>query len=315
MDVVVYLALGVLAVVFAVSLVILIIMCYRRRYELSRYKSSPLRFSKLSEIDNIENLVQLSPLIGEILDKNSWVYDVSGLLQHCVAVLRLCHNLTEKLASAPLSQAPPQLSEGICSATQRVMPRFDDLLCAVASPSVDVRVLEARATSLATVCWALFLPFSLLNVKYKEILSVPLAEMEQHLTALRAAADLAERAEMGKVPVDWARMDEVAAAAAEAAAAAASAEGHDGDDVSHHLTETTPLVSSSSLATNDDDVPGATPSTSSHADHHVVYHPEPMTSSVGPKANGSVIVHNSEVDVAEKPPSPVNGHHPIDPKA
>ncbi|VDM53404.1 unnamed protein product [Angiostrongylus costaricensis] len=137
-------------------------------------------------------------ILAQTLDKNSWVYDVTGLLQHCVAVLRFCHLLTDQLAAIPLQHASPQLSHMLRQATLRVMPRFDDLLSAVASP-VDIRVLEARATALATVCWALYLPFSLISQKYRESMGEPLQQMDHHLCALRQAAEIAERASLGKV--------------------------------------------------------------------------------------------------------------------
>ncbi|KJH46380.1 hypothetical protein DICVIV_07548 [Dictyocaulus viviparus] len=149
-------------------------------------------------------------LISQALDKNTWVYDVTGLLQHCVAVLRLCHQLTDHLAAIPLQHASAQLSYMLCQATQRVMPRFDDLLSAVASPAVDIRVLEARATALATVCWALYLPFSLISQKYRETMGDPLRQMDYHLDALRQAADIAERANLGKLELDWSHLDAVA---------------------------------------------------------------------------------------------------------
>ncbi|KAK6043508.1 hypothetical protein COOONC_18988 [Cooperia oncophora] len=118
----------------------------------------------------------------------------------------------------------------LCQATLRVMPRFDDLLSAVASPAVDIRVLEARATALATVCWALYLPFSLISQKYREAMGEPLQQMDRHLDALRHAAEIAERANLGKLELDWSHLDAVAenvAAAQEAARV---------------VTETTPLV-------------------------------------------------------------------------
>lgn len=64
---------------------------------------------------------------------------------------------------------------------------------------MDVRVLEARATSLATICWGLCLPFVLINPKVHEALGNPLSEMDTHLVILRQAAEMAEKAEMGKV--------------------------------------------------------------------------------------------------------------------
>lgn len=235
MDIVVFLALTVLAAVFVVSLLVLLVMCQRRRMQIRTFKlastSKSSRFSKLRGDDLDGHIMQLSPLIAQTLDKNSWVYDVTGLLQHCVAVLRLCHQLTDQLAAIPLQHASPQLSHMLRQATLRVMPRFDDLLSAVASPAVDIRVLEARATALATVCWALYLPFSLISQKYRESMGEPLQQMDHHLSALRQAAEIAERASLGKLELDWSHIDAVAehVAAKEAASV---------------VTEATPLVDS-----------------------------------------------------------------------
>ncbi|CAI4228498.1 unnamed protein product [Auanema sp. JU1783] len=206
MDLVVYLSLAVLATVFLVSLIILLLMCRRRKLSFGLPASNQyFRFSKMSN-DNIEGLTHLSPLMAQMLDKNSWVCGVSGLLQHCVALLRLCHTFTEKMSTIPLDQVGPQLNKIFCEATLRIMPRFDDLLESVSSPHIDIRVLEARATALATVCWTLYLPTTLLGPKDKEMVSDPLIEMEAHLKILREAAILAARAEIGKLDVDWSRI-------------------------------------------------------------------------------------------------------------
>uniref|UniRef100_A0A0K0CZY4 Transmembrane protein 98 n=1 Tax=Angiostrongylus cantonensis TaxID=6313 RepID=A0A0K0CZY4_ANGCA len=130
--------------------------------------------------------VRTNNVDSQTLDKNSWVYDVTGLLQHCVAVLRLCHQLTDQLAAIPLQHASPQLSH--------MLIRNEYVLL-----QVDIRVLEARATALATVCWALYLPFSLISQKYRESMGEPLQQMDHHLSALRQAAEIAERASLGKV--------------------------------------------------------------------------------------------------------------------
>lgn len=62
MDIVVYLALAVLAAVFLFSLFILIVMCHRR-YEYNRLLMVySLRFSKLRQ-DNLDDVIQLGPHI------------------------------------------------------------------------------------------------------------------------------------------------------------------------------------------------------------------------------------------------------------
>ncbi|KAI6241199.1 Transmembrane protein 98 [Aphelenchoides fujianensis] len=188
MDVVVYLALTVLLVVFCVSLIVLIHLC-RRKYEFNRLVSHPLRFSKLKHEDL--DFVQLSPHIGsaQSLNSNQWIFDVSGVLQHCVVVLKLCHSLTDQLAKIPLQDIDPQLNEIICEATSRLVPRFDNLLSTLSLPKVDVRLIEARATALTTACWSLVMPFYILNPKYREIFGKMVQEMEAHARQLTLAAE------------------------------------------------------------------------------------------------------------------------------
>uniref|UniRef100_A0A9J2P0R4 Transmembrane protein 98 n=2 Tax=Ascaris TaxID=6251 RepID=A0A9J2P0R4_ASCLU len=193
MDIVVYLALFVLGAVFLFSLFILIVMCKRRALASPQYfRSSSLRFSKLRNA-NMESIMQLSPLIAQVLDNNQWIYDVTGMLQHCVAILKLCHATTEKLSSVPLTTISAQLNDSILRATNRIVPRFDDLLRAMAASQVDIRILEARASSLVSACWALALPFTIVNCKNVEVIDGALKEMESHAEALRLVVEQAEQ--------------------------------------------------------------------------------------------------------------------------
>ncbi|KAI6182603.1 Transmembrane protein 98 [Aphelenchoides bicaudatus] len=186
MDVVVYLALAVLFAVFCISFGVLVVMC-RRRYEYNRLLvSHSLRFSKLKH-DEMDSVVQLSPHMAQTLNSNPWLFDVSGLLQHCVAVLKLCHTLTDKLAKIPLANINPQLNDTICQATVKVVPRFDDLLQTIALPNVDIRLIEARVTALTIACWSLVMPFYILDEKYKEQFGSLVREMEAHQQFLVAA--------------------------------------------------------------------------------------------------------------------------------
>ncbi|RCN44229.1 hypothetical protein ANCCAN_09812 [Ancylostoma caninum] len=66
MDTVVFLALAVLAAVFVVSLLVLVVMCQRRRMQVRSFKlatASP-GFSKLRNENLDGHITQLSPLIG-----------------------------------------------------------------------------------------------------------------------------------------------------------------------------------------------------------------------------------------------------------
>ncbi|KAL3997702.1 hypothetical protein ACH3XW_12010 [Acanthocheilonema viteae] len=160
-------------------------MCRRRVQARERLRAvmTSLRFTKINE--NVESVVQLGPLMAQVLDSNQWIYDVSGMLQHCVVVLKLCHALTEKLSIIQLNSIAPKLNEQVITATARIMPRFDDLIRTVAANQVDVRLLEARASSLVSACWALAFPFTVISPKHMDSLDGVLNEMEDHVEALR----------------------------------------------------------------------------------------------------------------------------------
>ncbi|MCP9264405.1 Transmembrane protein 98 [Dirofilaria immitis] len=183
-------------------------MCRRRvlAREHLRAAMTSLRFTKVNN-ENVESVLQLGPLIAQALDSNQWIYDVSGMLQHCVVILKLCHALTEKLSIIQLNSIAPKLNEQVVTTTARIMPRFDDLIRTVAASqsrrgylsaitylfiveisdmgAVDVRLLEARASSLVSACWALAFPFTVISPKHMDSLDGILNEMEDHVEALR----------------------------------------------------------------------------------------------------------------------------------
>lgn len=105
-----------------------------------------------------------------------------------MAVLKLCHTLTERMAKIPLDakQCPPELNEMICRATARIMPRFEALLRSMAEKDVDIRVIEARVCALVSACWALAAPFAVAFPKQNgQLLEDLINQMEQHLNALQ----------------------------------------------------------------------------------------------------------------------------------
>lgn len=79
---------------------------------------------------------------AQVLDSNQWIYDVSGMLQHCVVVLKLCHALTEKLSIIQLNSIAPKLNDQVVTATARIMPRFDDLIRTVAASQVQLFFID-----------------------------------------------------------------------------------------------------------------------------------------------------------------------------
>nr|XP_037291395.1 LOW QUALITY PROTEIN: transmembrane protein 98-like [Rhipicephalus microplus] len=204
MDAVVAVAISVLAVVFVSSLVALIVVC-RHRYcsnkdHLSRQLaglpvSQPdvhLIHSQNEAADMELDDVRLHPDIEKILADEQWVDDATGLVPHCLAVLKTCHQLTERLVTAsvgsvrrPATQA--QLAE-LAQLAQRVGPRVDDVVRAM-YPPLDARLLEAR-------CTALMLSVVHLTLVMRSFCGQPsnpgwideyLAHAEGHLQVLREA--------------------------------------------------------------------------------------------------------------------------------
>ncbi|TKR93283.1 hypothetical protein L596_007769 [Steinernema carpocapsae] len=199
MDTVVLLAMAVLGVVFLFSLTMLIIMCYRR-YKFVR--SNPIKFSNLKNQEPIDDVMQLKPLIAQLAN-DEWTYDATGMVENCVKILKLCQTLIDKLSSItiPKPSMDEPMSFAICQAANRIIHLFDDLAQSIAESPIDVRLMEARATSVVTGCWALALPFSLLDEKYREQFDGILREMEQHIFALRDAMEQAQMAANGTEPV------------------------------------------------------------------------------------------------------------------
>lgn len=117
---------------------------------------------------------------------------MSGVLEHSVEVLKLCLSLTDPLARVPLDRVGPQLNELICEGTARIVPLFDDVLRTLAARTVDVRLIEARVTSLTTAAWALLAPFYMLDAKYKHEFGPIMRQMQAHQQFLQLAVQRAQ---------------------------------------------------------------------------------------------------------------------------
>lgn len=97
---------------------------------------SPMPLHSRFSLERSEFQSRSTKFSAQVLDNNQWIYDVTGMLQHCVAILKLCHATTEKLSSVPLTTISAQLNDSILRATNRIVPRFDDLLRAMAASQV-----------------------------------------------------------------------------------------------------------------------------------------------------------------------------------
>lgn len=66
--------------------------------------------------------------MDHILSDEQWVDDASGLIPHCLTILRTCHTLTERLAS--LAMRPIEMkgtSNRLVEAAKRIPFRVDDV--------------------------------------------------------------------------------------------------------------------------------------------------------------------------------------------
>uniref|UniRef100_A0A2R5L346 Transmembrane protein 98 n=1 Tax=Hirondellea gigas TaxID=1518452 RepID=A0A2R5L346_9CRUS len=195
-------ALGVLAAIFVVSMVALAVICYRRHVLMktphhiltdSFYTSPELKLPKDAAAGGLElEDVRLAPQIDKILNDAQWVDDATGLIPHCLAILKLCHKLTERLVTTTLTPLPHYQINQIIQASRRVSPRLDDVARAM-YPPLDPRLLEARCSSLTLILALLAAhthPLTLTtqpSILQRDIADA-LMDMDRHLQVLRDAA-------------------------------------------------------------------------------------------------------------------------------
>ncbi|XP_038618855.1 transmembrane protein 98 isoform X1 [Tachyglossus aculeatus] len=167
METVVMVAIGVLATIFLASFAALLAVCRQRychpRGLLQCYDINPLLSrpgvdligametqSEPSELE-LDNVVITNPHIKAILENEDWVEDASGLVSHCIAILKICHTLTEKLVAMTMGSGakmkPPASLSDIIVVAKRISPRVDDVVRSM-YPPLDPKLLDARTTAL-----------------------------------------------------------------------------------------------------------------------------------------------------------------------
>ncbi|XP_052247750.1 transmembrane protein 98-like [Dreissena polymorpha] len=163
METVVAVAIGILATVFLASLVGLILVCrhkFCRRTDLLGQQMRDTRpdvqlidsdLKSMSEGDVELGDVEISnPRLEQLIRDTHWVDDVSGLIPHCIAILKTCHLLTERLVGMTMGSAEIYTQEmltDIITIAKRINPRVDDVVQCM-YPPLDPRLLEARCTAL-----------------------------------------------------------------------------------------------------------------------------------------------------------------------
>ncbi|XP_038837961.1 transmembrane protein 98-like isoform X2 [Salvelinus namaycush] len=169
METVVIVAIGVLATIFLASFIALVVVCRHRychpHHLLHHFNSKTSLLPHRPNVDligametqsepselELDDVVITNPHIEAILENEDWIEDASGLVSHCISILKICHTLTEKLVAMTMGsgakvKAPASLSD-IITVAKRISPRVDDVVRSM-YPPLDPILLDARATAL-----------------------------------------------------------------------------------------------------------------------------------------------------------------------
>lgn len=83
-----------------------------------------------------------------ILADEQWIDDATGLIPHCLAILKTCRFLTERLTTLAMNSTPLSGNfSQIVDSAKRISSRVDDMVRSM-YPPLDPRLLEARAAAL-----------------------------------------------------------------------------------------------------------------------------------------------------------------------
>uniref|UniRef100_A0A2K6QW62 Transmembrane protein 98 n=1 Tax=Rhinopithecus roxellana TaxID=61622 RepID=A0A2K6QW62_RHIRO len=194
METVVIVAIGVLSTIFLASFAVLGLGCRQRYYQprdlLQRYDSKPIMDligamvtqSEPSELE-LDDVVITNPHIETILENKDWIKDASGLMSHCIAILKICHTLTEKLVAMTMGSGAKMKTSAIVSdiivAAKWNSPRVDDVV-KLMYPPLDPKLLDAGTTALHLVL--------VTRNACLDWIDPSLSAAEEHLKVLREAA-------------------------------------------------------------------------------------------------------------------------------
>lgn len=205
METVVAVAIGLLSMIFLVSLVGLILIC-RHKYCRNRDLISQHHQDTRPDIQLIEDEprrlkaeIQLGDMdlsnsrLTEILANEHWVDDATGLVPHCIAILKTCHFLTERLVGMTMGNSDKVHSQemlaDIVTVAKRISPRVDEVVQSM-YPPLDPRLLEARCTALVLSVSHLVLVAKHACKQSHNIdwIDQSLADVEDHLKILQEAS-------------------------------------------------------------------------------------------------------------------------------
>nr|CAH7712205.1 unnamed protein product [Callosobruchus chinensis] len=194
-------AFGVLSAIFISAFVILIVICKRQKYYVKKsifdtHHEATRPEKQLIESDGLETsdmeLGAVTVNFEEILTDEQWIDDATGLIPHCLAILKTCRYLTERLTALAMNSTP--LSGNftqIVESAKRISSKVDDMVRSM-YPPLDPRLLEARAAALtlAVTHLALIAKYECGQKDKSGLVWIDssLEEMDGHLLFLREAS-------------------------------------------------------------------------------------------------------------------------------
>ncbi|CAK8687935.1 unnamed protein product [Clavelina lepadiformis] len=207
METVVIAAVSILAVVFIASFGSLIFICYQK-YKQKRQSLLADDGSNLSQtvltfddtaVDNSSSNLELGAVITcddgtirQLLETEAWANDVHGVIPHCIGILKMCREVTEKLLTVAMDRNqknihPSHMSE-IVIVAKCISPRVDDVMRSI-SPPIDAEHLEARSAALiySVQHLALLVRNAWQSPTSLDWIDAALDNMSQHLKILRSA--------------------------------------------------------------------------------------------------------------------------------
>lgn len=198
-------AIGVLATIFLASFVALVVVC-RQRYcrtknLLTHYNNNKPTVDLIGAMETqsepsdleLDDVVITNPHIEAILEDEDWIEDASGLVSHCISILKICHTLTEKLVAMTMGSGAKMKTSSSLSdiivVAKRISPRVDDVVRSM-YPPLDPKLLDARTTALLLSVSHLVLVTK--NACHLTVgmdwIDQSLSAAEEHMQVLREAA-------------------------------------------------------------------------------------------------------------------------------
>ena len=206
MDTIAIVAVSVLAVVFVLCFFGVVFICYQRysrRQSVASEDANSVSQNALTFDDNVveadsslelESVVRCDDgTIRQLLETEEWANDVHGVIPHCIAILKMCREVTVKLVKVAMENEqqsihPSHLNE-IVVVAKCITPRVDDVMAAI-SPPINIKQLEARSAALiySVQHLALLLRNACQSYSSLDWIDPAMENMAQHMKILQNAS-------------------------------------------------------------------------------------------------------------------------------